>query len=499
MTTEFVYVKDESFPLAAPTDLELFSSDAGKKMRMETAFKEMGRAVVAIPRSGDRVRGAEHEYNKKTYGEIYKKNEIVFRGINTTADHVLQSGYRIIGNDEKSQDSVREWAEYIQLHKILHDVVRHLMIWGDCFIEIVEDKDPKGWGIVELKLLHPHTMKVYASESGDIVGYIQHPDGRRMSNDPTNIKPRSQTTGRRQLSWKQEVKRADKNAIVFDPWEIIHLKWNSMPNSYYGTSTIEPMKGTLTTYVGTMQDMSALIRRYSSPMVVWKIGTPEMPASGTMMRDFERAMRKRNIGDDPVVPGIVDHEVIGAGQKAMDLAPYIQALRNDLFAGIAVPEVVLGGNSQSSGGDEIKLEAFTRKVGEIQSQLSDECRKYMFSRQLKITDGKNPITRKDWGKIPLLVFNPPETTEQKYLRVSTIINSNIGTIEEGREMLQMYPTEIPEGERAMDQQMEITKHAADVAPNVGTPGVTGPSASSSRTKDKTSAQKPKTGPPKEHK
>lgn len=499
MATEFVYVKDSDFPVHQPTEIELYGSRAGKRIRWTGAFAEMGRAIVGAPSSGDRVRGAEHDYNKKTYGEIYKKNEIVFRGINTTADHVLQSGYRIIGDDAEAQKKVREWAEFIELHKILHDVVRHLMIWGDCFIEVVPGKDPEDWGIVALKLLHPHTMRVYVSETGDIVGYVQDPDKRRLSNDPTNLPKRRQTTGRTQLSWKQEVKKSNRNAIVFDHWEIIHLKWNAMPNSYYGTSTIEPMKQTLTTYVGTMQDMSALIRRYSSPMVVWKIGTPEMPASGDMMRDFERAMRKRNIGDDPIVPGIVEHEVLGAGQKAMDIAPYIQALRNDLFAGIAVPEAVLGGNTAgSSGGDEVKLEAFSRKIGEVQSQLSDATRKRIFPRELQVTDGKKPIKKTEWGKIPRLIFNPPETTEQRYLRVSTVVDSNIATIEEAREMLSMYPTEVPEGERAMDQQMELAEKQAQMKV-ANTPGTTGPAKSSSRTSDKTSAQKPKGKQSPEHK
>lgn len=498
MTTEFIYLSDTSFPVNQPSQIEIWGSEQGKRVRMAQSFSEMGRAIVGKPRSSDRTKGAEHDYNKKTYGEIYKKVEIVFRGINTTADHTLQSGSRIVGDDAENQKKVREWAEYIELHKILHDIVRHLMIWGDCFIEIVEDNEPDGWGVAELKLLHPHTMYVYVSETGDIVGYVQRPDSRRVSNDPTNLPKRSQTKGRTQRSWKAEVKRADKNAIVFDHWEIIHLKWNEMPNSYYGVSSIEPMKRTLSTYVGTMQDMSALIRRYASPMVVWKIGTPEMPASGQMMRDFESAMRKRNIGDDPIVPGIVEHEVLGAGQKAMDLAPYISSLRNDMFTGIGVPECVLGGTGSGFAGNEIHLEAFSRKIGEFQSQLSDACRKKIFPRQLKITDGKDPISRSEWVKVPRLIFNPPETTEQKYLRVSTIINSNLGTIEEGREMLDMYPTDVPEGERAMDQQMELAKQAAEVSA-VGTPGVTGPSASSSRQKDKTSAQKPKTLPPKEHK
>ena len=493
MTTEFVYVKDDGFPMKSqPSEVELFASDAGRAMRWTQAFNEMGRASVGLPRPGDRVRGAEHEYNKKTYGEIYKKNEIVFRGINTTADHVLQSGYRIIGDDADSQKMVREWAEFIEFHKILYDWVRHLMIWGDMFMEIVDD-DSDDWGVSQLKLLHPHTMHVYVSETGDIIGYVQHPDSKRWR-DPNDLAPRKRSGGRTQRQWKKEVKTSDPNAIIFDPWEIMHEKWNTMPNSYYGVSTIEPMKYTLTTYVGMMQDLSAIIRRYAAPMVVWSVGTPEMPASAAMMRDFERAMRTRNVGDDPVVPGLVSHEVIGAGQKIMDLGGYMEAIRNDLFAGIAVPEVVLGGNtSGTEGGSEIKLEAFSRKIGEIQSQLSDACRKWIFPRVLGITDGKEPISRDQWRKIPRLIFNPPETTEQRYLRVSTIVNSNIGTIEEGREMLQIYPTEIPEGERAIDQQMELQKEAAK-ARATGIPGSTGPDASSSRPKDKTSDQKPKTLP-----
>lgn len=482
------YWQDE--PEIEPSEVELYANDMGsivrkrKMIRDAGMFYEAGRAITGKPRSSDRKHGAPHDYEMETYGEVYKKVEIVYRGINATADHVMQPGYRLVGGMDEERELLLDWTEYISFHGILHDVVRHLMIWGNCFIEVVKDDS---WGVSELKLLDPDSMYVYASETGDIIGYIQHPKSKRWRGENT-LKDYQRKKGRRQRRWKQEVVDSYPKAIVFDPDEIIHVKWNDMPDSYYGVSTIEPMMRTLTTYIGMLQDISVMIRRYGSPMIVWKLGTPEMPADKKMMKDFQKGMDQRNIGTDPVVPGIVEWDVVSAGERAMDIEPYVRSLRDDMFAGIAVPEIVLGGTSSGArAGSETQLEAFSRKISEIQKLIEDLCKNQIFPRVLGL--GIKPFTRAEWVSIPNLIFNPPETTEQKYLRISTLMSNNLVTIEEAREMLDLDP-ELPDGERAIDLQVLLKKMGGNNE-STRNPGDTGPPKSSDRDRDKTSAQEPR--------
>ena len=492
-----VFISNEEFPTnLEPTPVELMASNASRWMRSQQMLTEGGRGVTGVPRPQDRKWGAKHDYEMKTYGEIYKKVEIVYRGVNVTAQHVMAPGYRIIGNDAENEDRIRDWAEYVGLHHVSHDVVRHLMIWGNCFIEpVIDKKKLTDWNVLELKLLNPDTMFVYAKENGEIIGYIQHPDSRRWRTGKYGkkdvIPKRLQSIGRKYRTWKKEVKDTDPHAIIFDAKDIVHYKWNAMPNSYYGVSPIEAMKRTLTTYIGMLQDISVMIRRYGSPMIMWRMGTPEKPASEKFMKDFRSALSGRNIGDDPIIPGIVEWEIVSAGEKAMNIEPYLRALRNDLFAGIACPEVLIGGSSGSSAGSEIELEGFSRRMVEIQQFVSDHARRRLFALELGLDE--QPFSREEWKGIPKMVFNPPETTEQKYLRVSTIINSNLGTIEEGREMLGLDP-DIPEGERMIDLQKELEKMGQQIQ---STDGTSGPAKSSDRPRDKTSSQEPKKTAPKQ--
>ena len=97
-----------------------------KVARWERTLEEAGRAISGVPRSADRWTGARHDYNKDTYANIYKKVELVHKGINTTADHVMYNGYRIYGTEDESVELVTDWIDFIGLHSILHDVVRHL-------------------------------------------------------------------------------------------------------------------------------------------------------------------------------------------------------------------------------------------------------------------------------------------------------------------------------------------------------------------------------------
>ena len=491
-------------PSYEPSPFEAYASLASLRVRHERILLEAGRGTVGWPKASDRYGGARHDYNKEQYKNLYLKIELIQRGINTTAQHATQVGFRVIGKNDDNNELIREWTEYMNYDIFLYDVDRHWLIYGDCFIEIVKESANivDGWGIKELKLLDPDTMYVYAKENGDIIGYVQHPKTSRLKGfTPEKISDTTpdskRAVGRKQKTWKELVTDRYPNAIVFDPEEIVHRKWNPMPSSNYGTSTIEALKFTLTIYRGMVQDLSSMIHRYGSPMIHWKVGTEAITISPKAIIAFSEYINTRPVGVDPVTSGIVVGDVLSAGEKAMDINSYIIALRNDLLLGIGVPNSVLGGITLSGqSASETELEGFSRRIGVIHQLLQDMSNKEIFP--IVLGENSGSFTRETWKKIPRMIFNPAETIEQKYLRVGDGVDKNILAIEEARLELG-YPGDIPDGyERAIDFQKELAV-ISKADRSINSPGTTGPSKVSTRDRDKTKAEEPSGEKPKEHK
>lgn len=245
--------------------------------------------------------------------------------------------------------------------------------------EVVEDDE---WFGVQLKPIPASTMYVYRTETGDIIGYVQIPKQRRFIRTRSgykrfrlqlpkfNTKKDLETEAKR--GWKGLVRETYPQAIPFDEDEIVHLKDNALPGGEYGLSVIEPMLSSLTIYQGMRIDIGVISRRYAAPKTLWLVGDENMPATDEMMDNFKYYMDIQNIGDDVVVPSWIKFEVLGAGRMTMNLEPYLAMLRNDVFAGLSIPEVLMGGTSSGNLGDaQIQLESFSRRIVILQRLLSN--------------------------------------------------------------------------------------------------------------------------------
>ena len=490
-----------------PTDAEIWASDQSVASATNRRFEEGGRAVVGSPRPSDRTQGVAHQFNMQIYEKIYYQSPLVFQAVNKTADHVMQAGFRIQGKDKTNVDTIKEWIDYIGFHTFLHEVVRNIMIWGNAFIEIVMESDLKstadhsdyGWGIAELKPLNPSTMKVYRYETGEVIGYIQRPKSRRWKWESAKLSRRrkpqdppsssKKSSGQKQKHWKTEVKEKYPGAVVFDADQILHLKWNQLPSAEYGISPIQPVISELTTYIGVMGDVSAIIKRYGSPKVIWRIGTPERPPSKRMVDEFHNSVKALSIGDDISVSGVVDWGTLDAGLKVMDMEPFIGFLRADVFAGLGVPEMIMGGNTNTGeAGSEMALEAFNRMIMELQRFIESECRSQFFPRVLGL--GTWPFTQAHWKSIPSMRFMPPDTIEKAYLREISLHTAGLKSTEEVRGDLGYEPA-LPEGQTSIDIQKDLAQANAAYA-NANRPGERGPQQTTggSGSDDRKKAQTP---------
>lgn len=479
---------------------------------VSSILEEMGKGIVGSPGRIDRIRGVPHEYDFDLYEALYKTEALIFRGVNITADHVMQPGFIIEDGSEKNRELIREWSDFIGLEAILYDVVRVLLIYGNAFFEVVRDKD-SDWKIVELKPIPPSTMYVYRKENGDVIGYIQIPKMRRhvkgyrrpLLSIPTSPTKKSDLTTDSKRGWKGQVR--DSGAIPFNAEEIIHLKINTMPGAEYGISVIEPMMSALTIYQGMRIDIGVIARRYASPRTIWLVGDESMPATDQMMDDFHRYMSSLNIGDDIVIPAWIQFEVLGAGQMSMDIQPYLAMLRDDVFAGLSVPEILMGGTIKGTlASATIQLESFSRRVKILQNMFSQMCKREIFSYVCGVNiDNGYFISRKDWASIPKMTYRPMMTAEEIYLMAKNLYDSNIIDREETRSLLSMSSE--PAGHMALDDQKELIDKQGEVdtkiakaTPQVsvgGSPtsgGSRGPSQTTGKSKgggdDKKKAAKP---------
>lgn len=472
------------------------------------ALEEMGKSVIGVPGLTDRVRGVPHEFDFDLYEALYKSESLVFRAINITAYHAMQPGFFIEGGTEKNRELIEDWIEYMGLNVLLTEAVKSLLIWGNIFFEPVMDEDNE-FKMIDLKLVPPSTMYVYRTETGDIIGYIQIPKSRRFLAGKggyltrgvrlqlPRVKQKSDLQTEKKRGWKGLVRDTYPQAVPFDEDEIIHVKNNATPGSEYGLSVIEPMMTPLTIYQGMRIDIGVITRRYSAPKILWLVGDEANPARNEMMDDFKYYMDTSNIGDDIVIPSYISFEVLGAGQLTMDMEPYLSLLRDDVFAGLSVPEVLMSGSAKGNlASAQIQLESFGRRIVMIQYIIADVMRKKMFPFVLGMDE---PLSRSDWKNVPKPVFRPIETEEQRQLRSKNLFDSNIISREEARNLLGM--TKEPIGHMALDDQLKLAKEqtamkvAAGVSPTGG--GARGPSQTTGGGgDDKTKAQKPSGTTPK---
>ncbi|RLI54723.1 MAG: hypothetical protein DRP09_12125 [Candidatus Thorarchaeota archaeon] len=476
LKVEVGVVGDEGHNLRPPTDslvsrtmrsVKSFTSYETILNGMEKGLLEMGKGIVGSPTQSDRVSGVPHEYDMDLYTALYKSDSLVFRGVNLTADHTTQSGFTIEGGTEENRQLIEDWSEYVGLNSLLHNTVKSLLIWGNAFFEVV--KEPDEWYGALLKPIPPSSMYVYRTETGDVIGYIQVPKQRRFIRTARGylpfrlklpkVKTMSDLNTEAKRGWKGLVREAHPTAIPFDAEEIVHVKDNALPGGEYGLSVIEPMISSLTIYQGMRVDIGVISRRYAAPKTLWLVGDENMPATDEMMDQFKYYMDIQNIGDDVVVPSWIKFEVLGAGQMTMDLAPYLAMLRDDVFAGLSVPEILMGGTIKGTlASAQIQLESFSRRIVVLRQLLSNVCRMEIFPKVLGI---KHPMTREEWQSVPKIKFNPILTEEQRYLRAMNLYNSNVLTREESRRLLEM--PEEGDGHFAVEDQIRLADEQAKSA------------------------------------
>jgi hypothetical protein len=494
MATDYAVV-----PYEQPTAEELYTSSEGRKQK----FREIGKAIVADgsfwprtkrKRTSDLVR-EEPIYSIQTYRKMYERLDIVSSILERTAELVsetiadVKAPYHLRINPNFSTNpqlddninTARQWMRYIGFRSKVYEMMNVALWAGNSYSEIVYD--PKSeWKVLDLKPIEPEEMRVIRSETGDLLGYMQFP---------------YKTNRLTVLNVDYAARWQERGGVEFSPHQILHIKWNPFPSAAYGTSALENLKDVLAIIIGIREDIAMIIKNFAAPLILFRLGTELIPASPESMEEFRGdIVQQFNQSTNLITSTLVNAEILGTGQKVMNVEPYLDQMLSLLYGSMGIPQIMLGqGNDTTEATAKMQMEAASKKIRRIQWYLKDQIELKILPLVLGYTpDPKNnfqiKLTPNDMDLIPEIFFNPIETEEDKRIRLENGFRFGAITREEYR-VSYGYP---PEAEGTIHptadpdfimQQLKLeAENQMQIAKQRGQQAVSGPASQRSADRSK---------------
>lgn len=430
---------------------------------VETAISyiaKIGKGIVAPRRLTiaklEKMKGETKTENWMMYERAYYADPTLFRAVNVIAFLCISYGYyfgypfvnkKISKKDENALELITEWSNYVNLPRVFVAIIIDLIVFGNAFVEKIYDSEPlgeNGWGIEELKILHPTTMYIERGETGDVIAYWQR----------TSSLAHTAGTTLETLTFKPTSKD-----IKIYPEHMIHIDWNNFTNSTYGISSMMPLIDTLNMKLGMKEDLAFLVQRWAEPFIAWLVGNEAYQSVSTNHLNLVKTILATQADDKNVaLPWYVKPEPITVGNEAMDISVYLDFTNAELLKGVGVPDLLLGqsggaGGSSRETSAEMRMESFVRFLKTLQTHLTNIFRRrclpdliYYPTPDKKAVDkagryrakGNLKIKPKRWKKIPTIKWRVIEKVSDMRLRLEALVNAGIIEVEESREEL-LYP------------------------------------------------------------
>jgi len=389
--------------------------------------------------------------NIMKYEEAIESVPLIATALMLKADMTVAYGYRFAYEqfDEPLEDRLKErlkflqiWKRKVELDEIIRKISLCMDVYGDAIVEKVPDDRTfyeGGWGIKELKVIHPATVELKRDAYGKITGYVQD-----ITKADTSI------TGnhfvRKFEKFKGVGSNTNENIIECPPERVVHFKNGDLNMGAYGRSIMRPLRTTINMMLGIQDDFADIIRTMARPLTVWYMGDAENPMPKSHMQKIARMISQGlSMGSDIAIDGRVRAEVIGAGTKVMDIESYLDYIVRLVGAGLGVPVSLLGLVPSTSGqSEEIMLELFRRRIMARQAYIGQKIVNEIF-RDIFVLDPSidyfdvyrmrrkiKDITPIQYAEIPYIKWNVIEDVANRRLRVREEVIAGTMTLKEAR-------------------------------------------------------------------
>jgi hypothetical protein len=301
---------------------------------------------------------------KKIYQEcwvMYNEDARISAAIDTTAGSATNGSFTLKFNDiEEMQNSVIDDAEKIindiikrtKLKSKIPAIAKELLILGDVFLEVIVDFNTNE--IVDLKKLPAKTIERKEDDYGNLIGFIQRDD-------------------------------TSKIIAEFEPWQILHMRWNNFTGQLYGTSMLKGIRLLYKKLKMTEEDL-VIRRRTRAGLKLHHYGADAQEPLEPEEVDEYIEMNKStamNVRTDFYSNGKWKIDVLKSddGVAMMD---DVKHLEDALFIGLRTPKGLLGiGDNSNKATLERQEVSYIRLLSEIDEVIGEQFR-YVFDMGLKL-------------------------------------------------------------------------------------------------------------------
>lgn len=301
---------------------------------------------------------------RKIYQEcwvMYNEDARISAAIDTTAGSATNGTFTLKFNDiENMNSSVIDDSEQIMNDVIkrthlkgkIPAIAKELLILGDVFLEVIIDFNTNE--IVDLKKLPARTVERQEDDYGNLTGFIQKDDtGKIIAN--------------------------------FEPWQILHMRWNNFTGQLYGTSMLKGVRLLYKKLKMTEEDL-VIRRRTRAGLKLHHYGAdPQEPLESDEVDEYIDMNKSTamNVRTDFYSNGKWKIDVLKSddGVAMMD---DVKHLENALFIGLRTPKGLLGiGDNSNKATLERQEVAYIRLLNEIDEVIGEQLR-YVFDMSLKL-------------------------------------------------------------------------------------------------------------------
>jgi len=169
--------KPSSFRISASDVLKIESKKSFIEERLDNYLNEVsGRGLIAaipgLQKISSEKKGEERIVDVEIFEDIVTHVPLVSAAIELTTDFTVSPGLYVTAENEKVIESCNKLMTRLNFDILLRQIVKFLLVYGDCFVEIVKNEEQEEGIISNLKILHPKTMTVVRDETGEVEGYL---------------------------------------------------------------------------------------------------------------------------------------------------------------------------------------------------------------------------------------------------------------------------------------------------------------------------------------
>jgi len=273
------------------------------------------------------------------YLDAYYYVPFVARALDIKQAMIWQSGYTLESRNEEMLREADEFLAEIEADTVIRAGTLYAMIFGNMYWR-VEREDEK----TRLAPLNPLKMGVKLDKkTGELTSYVYQP-------------------------------RFGKT-VEYKPEEIIHLKFNAEPWSVFGVSNLRRCLPTIKAILFMEEKLPLIARQRADPLLEIQIGSPSNPVDEATFNRVKNSILNRKPGEDIFHDGVITrisevYRAGGLGGQRQTIEGIINHFRENLIAGLGVPEVVLAFGSTTLKGTAVEqMRALESEIRAYQREL----------------------------------------------------------------------------------------------------------------------------------